>query len=252
MNLELKGKKALISGSSRGIGYAVARSLAEEGCQVALNGCSAARLAQAVKSLKASTGIRGNVCRPREAGVVVRKAVAALEGLDILVCNVGSGQSVPPGKEDAREWQRVFGINLWSATNLIEAARKYLVASKGVVICVSSICGLEVVPGAPITYSAAKAALHAMIRGLSWPLGKTGIRINGVAAGNILHETSVWAVKIKKERKKTEAWLKKEVSLQRLGRSQEIGDVVAFLASPRASFVSGAIWVVDGGQTRSK
>ena len=106
--------------------------------------------------------------------------------------------------------------------------------------------------GSPITYSAAKAALHAMIRGLSWPLGKTGIRINGVAAGNILHETSVWAVKIKKERKKTEAWLKKEVSLQRLGRSQEIGDVVAFLASPRASFVSGAIWVVDGGQTRSK
>lgn len=251
MNLELKGKKALISGSSRGIGFAVAQTLTQEGCQVALNGCSPTRLAVAVKSLQGSVGLCGDVCRPREASLVVRKAVAAMGGLDILVCNVGSGRSIPPGQENVREWQRIFGVNLWSATNLVEAARKYLVASKGVVVCVSSICGLEVVPEAPITYSAAKSALHAVIRGLSRPLGKTGIRINGVAAGNILHKTSVWAAKMRKERKKTEAWLKREVSLQRLGHSQEIGDVVAFLASPRASFVSGAIWVVDGGQTRS-
>lgn len=250
MDLKLQGKKALISGSSRGIGHIVARVLAQEGCHVALNGRSQARLSLAVKSLKGSVGIRGDASCPKEAGVVIRKAAATLGGLDILVCNVGSGRSVPPGREDAHEWKRVFEINLWSATNLIEAARKYLVASKGVVVCVSSICGLEVVPGAPITYSAAKAALHAMIRGLSWPLGRGGIRINAVAAGNILHETSVWAAKMRKERKKTDEWLKKEVSLQRLGRSQEIGDVVAFLSSPRTSFVSGAIWVVDGGQTR--
>jgi len=251
MDLRLKGKRALISGSSRGIGYAVARALVEEGCKVAINGRSPKQLAAAAKALKASVGIRGDVSRPREASMVVRKAVAALGGMDILVCNVGSGRSVPPGKEDAGEWQRVFGINLWSATNLVEAARKYLVASKGVVVCVSSICGLEVVPGAPVTYSAAKAALHAMIRGLARPLGKMGVRINGVAAGNIIHENSVWAKKFKHQAFKTKNMLEEEVALQRLGQPEEVADLVAFLASSRGSFATGAVWVLDGGQSRS-
>jgi NAD(P)-dependent dehydrogenase (short-subunit alcohol dehydrogenase family) len=183
--------------------------------------------------------------------MVVRKAVAALGGLDILICNVGSGRSVPPGKEDAREWQRVFGINLWSATNLVEAAQKYLVASKGAVVCVSSICGLEVVQGAPVTYSAAKAGLHAMIRGLARPLGKMGIRINGVAAGNIIHGNSIWAKKLQKQPLQTKKFLSKEVALERLGKPEEVADPVAFLASRRASFATGAVWVLDGGQNRS-
>lgn len=251
MDLRLKGKRALISGSSHGIGYAVARALVEEGCRVAINGRSPKQLAAAAKALKASVGIRGDVSRPREASMVVRKAAAALGGMDILVCNVGSGRSVPPGKEDAGEWQRVFGINLWSATNLVEAARKYLVASKGVVVCVSSICGLEVVPGAPVTYSAAKAALHAMVRGLARPLGKAGVRINGVALGNIIHESSTWAERLKKQPKKTKSFIDEQVSLQRLGQAEEVGDVVAFLASSRTSFVSGAIWALDGGQARN-
>ena len=251
MDLRLKGKRALISGSSRGIGYAVARALVEEGCRVAINGRSPKQLAAAAKALKASVGIRGDVSRPREASMVVRKAVAALGGLDILVCNVGSGRSVPPGKEDAGEWQRVFEINLWSATNLVEAAQKYLALTKGVVVCISSICGLEVVPGAPVTYSAAKAAIHAMIRGLARPLGKMGIRINGVAAGNIIHENSIWARKLKQQPLKTKKLLREEVALQRLGQPKEVADLVLFLASPRAAFATGAVWMLDGGQART-
>ena len=251
MDLGLKGKKAFVSGSTQGIGLGIAKALHQEGCSVALNGRSVSRLAVATKSLQGSVGIRGDVSRPKDASKIIRKAVVALGGLDILVCNVGSGSSVSPGKEDAREWQRVFGINLWSATNLVEAAQKYLIASKGTVVCVSSICGLEVVPGAPVTYSAAKAALHAMIRGLARPMGKMGVRINGVAAGNIIHENSVWARKLQKQPLKTKKMLSEEVALQRLGKPGEVADLVAFLTSRRASFANGAVWVLDGGQNRS-
>jgi len=251
MDLQLKGKRALISGSSRGIGYAVAHALVEEGCKVAINGRSPKQMAAAAKTLKGSVGIRGDVSRPKEAKIVVQKAVVAMGGLDILVCNVGSGKSVPPGKENAREWQSVFGINLWSATNLVEAAQRYLASSKGAVVCVSSICGMEVVSGAPVTYSAAKAAIHAMIRGLARPLGKMGIRINGVAAGNIIHENSIWAKKLQQQPLKTKKMLREEVALQRLGHPKEVADLVLFLASSRAAFATGAVWTLDGGQARA-
>jgi len=250
MDLGLNGKKAFVSGSTQGIGLGIAKALHQEGCSVALNGRSVSRLAVAMKSLQGSVGIHGDVSRPKEASKIIRKAVVALGGLDILVCNVGSGRSVPPGKENAQEWQRVFGVNLWATTNLVEAAQKYLAPSKGAVICVSSICGLEVVPEAPVTYSAAKAAIHAMIRGLARPLGRAGIRINGVAVGNVIHENSVWAERLKKQPQKTKKLICEEVPLQRLGQPREIGDIVTFLASSRASFATGAIWALDGGQAR--
>ena len=161
MELDLAGKAVLVTGSSRGIGHAIAKALHAEGCQVALNGRNAADLRSSVVALPGAVVFAGDVTRPEEARRVVAEAVAARGGLDVLVCNVGSGRSVSPGDESPEEWQRVFALNLWSATNTVEAAREALAVSRGTIICISSICGLEVVPGAPVTYSAAKAALHA-------------------------------------------------------------------------------------------
>jgi 3-oxoacyl-[acyl-carrier protein] reductase len=245
---ELSGKTALVTGSSRGIGRAIAELLHASGCRVALNARHAESLATAAAALPGSVSVAGDVSQPVAARRVVDEAVAALGSLDILVCNVGSGQSVPPGTETPDEWQRVFALNLWSTTNTVEAARDALAASSGVIVCISSICGLEMIPGAPLTYSAAKAALHAYVRGIARPLGTQGVRINAVAPGNILSEDSVWARRMAEDAGAVQQMLDREVALARLGTPQEVAELVVFLASSRAGYATGGVWRLDGGQ----
>jgi 3-oxoacyl-[acyl-carrier protein] reductase len=251
MQLHLSGKTALITGSSKGIGYAIAHVLHAEGCRVAVNGRTESDLAVATSQLTGAIGVMGDVSQYHVAQRVVAKVIEAFGQLDILVCNVGSGRSVPPGSETAEEWQRVFALNLWSATNCVEVARGALAASKGVIICISSICGIEVIPGAPIAYSAAKAALHAYVRGIARPLGKQGVRINAVAPGNMLFEGSVWSEKMAEDRGTVDSMLKADVALGRLGAPSDVAHLVAYLASPLSSFASGGVWTLDGGQVRS-
>lgn len=251
MQLELAGKRALVTGSSRGIGKAIAEVLHAEGCRVVLNGRDASELAVAAATLPGAIVVAGDVTRPDECRRVVDEAVSAVGGLDIVVCNVGSGRSVPPGEETHEEWQRVFALNLWSTTNTVEAARAALVATRGVVVCVSSICGLEVISGAPVTYSAAKSALHAYVRGIARPLGRQGVRINAVAPGNIVFEGSVWARKLSEDAQAVHTMLDREVALARLGSPREVAELVAYLASARSGFASGGVWTLDGGQVHS-
>ena len=250
MELELSGRRALVTGSSRGIGRAIAELLYAEGCQVVLNGRTVEDLEKARDDMPGAMAVAGDVTREDDAQRVVDESVAALGVLDILVCNVGSGRSVPPGDETYAEWRRIFEVNLWSTTNTVEAARKVL-ASGAVIICVSSICGIEVVPGAPDTYSAAKAALNAYVRGMARPLGKHGIRIHAVAPGNILFDDSTWSQKLSEDAGLVEDMLEREVALSRLGTAREVAELVAYLASPRASFATGCVWPLDGGQLRS-
>jgi 3-oxoacyl-[acyl-carrier protein] reductase len=251
MELELSEKKVLVTGSSRGIGRAIAEVLCAEGCRVVVNGRNADMLKVCAGEIGAEFAIAGDVSDAVEARRVVDEAVIALGGLDILVCNVGSGRSVSPGNETLEEWQRVFALNLWSTTNTVEAACEALTSARGVIVCVSSICGLEVVPGAPVTYSAAKAALNAYVRGISRTFGKFGVRINAVAPGNILSEGSVWSRKLIEDSGAVQKMLQREVALERLGTPRDVAELVAYLASPRTSFATGGVWTIDGGQVHS-
>ena len=249
MLLNLTGKNALITGSSRGIGFAIAQSLHAEGCRVALNARNSECLIKSASELKGSVAIAGDVTQANEAKEVVNEATQLLGGLDILVCSVGGGHSVVPGSESSEEWQKIFALNLWSATNVIESSLGALERSRGVVLCISSICGLEVIPDAPLTYSSAKAALNSYIRGIARPLGKKGIRINAIAPGNILFEDSIWAKKIAENKDRVDAMLHQSVALNRLGTPQDIASLATYLVSERANFATGGIWTLDGGQT---
>jgi 3-oxoacyl-[acyl-carrier protein] reductase len=251
MNLDLLNRVALVTGSSRGIGNTIAETLHAEGCRVALSGRNATDLSAAVLRLAGTKGFVADVTNPSEVGKLVENVVGEFGSLDVLVCNVGSGQSVSPGSESLEEWQRVFALNFWSATNTIEAAKNALIASKGTIVCISSICGVEVIPGAPLTYSAAKASLNAYVRGIARPLGKFGVRINAVAPGNIMFDGSVWDKKQIDDLRAVDEMLRREVSLSRLGTTTDVAQLVAYLASPKSAFATGQIWTLDGGQTRS-
>lgn len=251
MTPELEGKTALVTGSSRGIGRAIAEELHANGCRIAINARTREDLDVVANALPGSSIVCGDVSDPDESSRVVMDAMYALGKIDILVCNVGSGRSVAPGEEKSEEWQRMFSQNLWSATNMVEAARDALVATKGAIVCISSICGSEVVPGAPVTYSVAKAALNAFVRGIARPLGKQGVRINAVAPGNILFDGSVWSRKLAADSAGVEDMLQKNVALGKLGSPEDVAHLVAYLVSPRGRFVTGAVWTVDGGQVRS-
>tara|TARA_X000000950_G_C13905666_1_gene656719 strand:+ start:1907 stop:2662 length:756 start_codon:yes stop_codon:yes gene_type:complete len=251
MGFNLKDKKVFISGSSRGIGLSIAKRFLEEGAKVVINSRNADELKDVSSSLNNCFAVAGDLTETKEAKTVISKSVEILGGLDILICNVGSGSSVPPGEETYEEWLRIFDINFFSATNIIEASKKFLADSQGSIVCISSICGNETIPGAPITYSVAKSALNAYVKSISLPLAKDKIRINSVSPGNIYFEDSVWSKKMEKSPDSVKSMLKQNVPLEKFGTPEDVANLVVWLSSDLSNFVTGSVMTTDGGQTRS-
>lgn len=265
MDLNLAGYNVVVTGSSKGIGKAIAKSFIDEGANVALTGRDIHALTEAKDELiQLKKGhvldFAGDLINLETLQQFKSKLKQQWSVIDTLVCNIGSGRAPVNFTETTEDWQKQFDINLFSAVNAIKVLWELLVEGsanknqpfKKSIICISSICGYENldVP-VPIPYAAAKAALNSFVKNVMKPCAKAGIRINVVSPGNILFPGSGWERRVKETPELVDQMLRTEVPLECLGAPEDIASVVTFLASEKARFVTGANWVVDGGQTRS-
>jgi 3-oxoacyl-[acyl-carrier protein] reductase len=250
MDLGLKGKRALVTGSSRGIGLAIAELFAEEGADVAICARKTDEVAKVVRSL-AARGVKAwgkaiDVADPAALKAWIDGAASEFGGADTLVCNV-SALAVGDSPES---WEKSFRTDMMHTVNSVAAARPYLEKSKSAsVIIVSSVSGFEV-DFAAGSYGAIKAALIHYSKGLSNQLVAKGIRVNVVSPGNTYFEGGIWQ---NIERGNPDLF-KTAMSLNptgRMGTAEEVAAGVVFLASQVASRVSGTNLIIDGALTKA-
>jgi len=257
MDLELQGKGVFVAGSSRGIGRSIARAFLAEGAKVVITGRDGAALESARAELVSESDasrvlcIQGDMTDPPQVEEALANASQVFGGLDAIVANVGSGTAKAGWELSRQDWESVLQTNLLGNMTLATAAVPHLITrGGGSLTFISSIAGHEAI-GAPISYGAAKAALNSAVKSWSRQVGPQGIRVNVVSPGNVLFPGGSWERKLAERREFFERYIAAEVPLQRFGRPEEIAQAVVFLASARASFITGACLVVDGGQTRA-
>ena len=256
MDLQLTDRIALVTGSSRGLGFASARGLLAEGCKVAICARGRERLEEAAETLRRESGADRVLAVPADLSVeegvaaVVGRTVETFGGLDILVNNVGRAGGGGIVDTDDAAWTAAFDETLFPAIRASRLAVPHLrERGGGAIIMIASIWGRE--SGGRMTYNAVKAAEISLAKSMARELAPHGIRVNSVAPGSISFPGGSWHRRQQEDPEGMAAFVREQLPFGRFGRAEEVGAVVAFLASPRASWVSGASVTVDGCQSRS-
>lgn len=257
MDLGLQGKIALVTGASRGLGYATAHQLVKEGARVAINSRSEVDLDKAANSLSSSGAakvlpVSGDVAKPNSAEPIIQKVIEEFGGLDILICNAGG----PPAGSflafDDETWFNAFELSFMSAVRLIRAAYPHLKNSMTpAVLTVTSISVKQPIPNLILSNSIRNATIG-LTKSLALEMAQEGIRFNSILPSWTETERVTHLMRYRADAKGTD--LQTELDLQasesplgRLGRPEEFANAAVFLVSPAASYITGVMLPVDGG-----
>jgi 3-oxoacyl-[acyl-carrier protein] reductase len=260
MDLKLKGLRALVTGSSKGLGFAAALGLAREGCRPVINGRDQARVSAAAEKISVETGIKalalvGDLADPDVPARLVNETATLLGGLDILITNAGGPPSGAFETMEEAEWQKAVDLTLMSHVRLIKAALPYLRKSKAAsVLTITSYSVKQPIPNLVLSNSI-RAATVGLTKSLALELGQDGIRFNSILPAWTDTERVIELMAFRAKKNRTS--LKKEMSLQakdsplgRMGTSQEFANAAVFLVSPAASYITGVLLAVDGGMIK--
>lgn len=257
MNLKLKGKRALVAGSSRGLGYAIALSLASEGCRVAINGRNTQGLSDAARKLHDETNaeilpLTGDVGQPDVPALLVQQTVQSFGGLDLLVTNAGGPPSGKFEGFDDPVWQHAIELSLLSHVRLIRAALPHLRQSDcASVITMTSYSIKQPIPNLVLSNSI-RAATVGLTKSLSLELGADGIRLNSILPGWTMTERvqDLMSYRAKANGTSVDEEIKRltaDTALGRMAQPEEVANAAVFLLSPAASYITGVMLTVDGG-----
>ena len=253
MNLGLKDKVVVVTGGTRGIGKQITMDFLSQGAKVIMVARENPKDGSCKELLSANPAslhlVLCDVTNAESVRDCYTQALAKWGRIDIVVANVGNGASTQQPVSDLAQWNKVWDINFTSAVNTAREFSEELARNKGSFVFISSIAGIEFI-GAPTDYSTAKNALISFAKSLSHRLAPN-VRVNVVAPGNIWTEEGTWKNKMEKDPHGVENMLNTKVPMKRFGTTEEVSNAVLFLSSSKASFITGACLVVDGGQTIS-
>jgi len=253
MDLNLTGKRVLVTGASRGIGAAIAERFLEEGAKVFLVSRGSPQLFTTKNRLQETykeNSIVADSCDctdPKALSFLRDRIAKKWGGLDIVVANIGDGQSVSDPLPSDEQWKKTWCNNFESTLHTSRTFLPMLQETKGCFLFISSITALEAF-GAPVDYSTAKTAVAALAKNMARKLAEE-VRVNVLAPGNVLFPGGSWDTKNKQDPERVKKIIETAVPMKRFGTPEEMADAAVFLCSDRASFITGSVLVVDGGQT---
>ena len=252
MNLGLKNKNFIISGSSRGIGLKIAETLLNEGSRVIINGRTKSLLKKEFQNLSLKYGkkvfyIEGDVKNKLVIKKIKNLIKTKLKKLDGIVVNAGVNKKKPDNFSSEKDYVWHLENNFIPSFKFINSFLEEMKKSQGSIVFISSIASLKDI-GAPFGYASSKLSLNFYSKLLANKVAKYNVRVNSIIPGNILFKGGNWESKIKKNPKKIKSMIKNKVPLNRFGKPEEIADMVTFLLSSKSGFMTGSEIVIDGGQ----